>query len=683
MFAVSYKWIVEILKEDVSFSTILKILNLQGFEVKSVDDLENGDHIITIEVKANRPDMLSHFGVSREIASFLGIKLSEPICNMNFQNIKSDDIKIELDESLCDCYYSVSINNIDNSVETPEYIKDRLAIFGIEPINIVVDISNYLILEYGQPTHIYDRSKISGNCLKICSNNKSEKFSTLSKKEISIEPNDIVIKDSEKTLCIAGIIGSSDDAVETDTKNIIIESASFSKVPIRITSKRTKVSTLASFRFERGVDPDNSFTIISILSKKIIELCGGTIVDFFEYKSNKSENKKINLRTDRVNKILGISLCSNEIAKCLEKYSFKCDITEEKNISVSIPSFRLDIEREIDLIEEVARSYGYDNINPVNLCTELVYRPNHLHDNIDKIKNSLIGFGFSEVINYSFIPESIYDLCGIDKSSCVILQNPLSNLYNLMRPNMVFSMLSSLVYNYSIGNSDISLFEVGKVYFKDNNSENLSIETNSLGLIFSGAKIGSGFGIIKSIKYDFYDLVSYLKALFDSFNQKFDFELKSINYLENSYNIVSSGECIGQIGTILKNKFVKVLPNVKLIKDDIFYCEINLEKIKFSKKILRFESDFPSIIRQYNLMCPKELSFKEVFQYVKEFDKAVNEVLIKDVYEDSKMKCNEHSVLLEIKYRLESRTLSSEEIEKLERSLLDSLLSRYKCSIKK
>ena len=681
MFAVSYKWIIEILSENISFNTILEVLNLQGFEVKSVENLDDGDHIITIEVKANRPDMLSHFGVAREIASFLDIDLKEPYSIKN-NNIESDNFKIEIDKSVCDCYYCIGIDGVDNSIETPEYIKHRLKIFGLEPINIVVDISNYAILEYGQPTHIYDRDKINGNCLNICKNEKSEKFISLSDKEISIEPDDIVIKDSEKTICMAGIIGSSDDAVNKNTKRIVIESACFSQIPIRVASKRTKTSTLASFRFERGVDPKNSYNVLSIISKKITDLCGGHLVHFFKYESDNLLQKNINLRVNRVNDILGTSISINEISKCLDKYSFKCQIVDENNISVSIPSFRLDVNREIDLIEEVARSYGYDNINPANLLSYSVYRPNQLHDNIDIIKSLLIGFGFNEVINYSFIPDAICDICNIDKSQCVVLQNPLSNLYNLMRPNMLFSLLSSFVYNYSIGNLDVSLFEIGKIYKNSKESENLSSEINSLGFIFSGNKIESGFGIVKSIKYDFYDLVSYLKSIFDKFNMNLNFELKPVSYLENCYQIMSNNQKIGYLGTIIKSQFTKILPNIKLVKNEIFYCELNLEKIELTKKVLKFESIFPSIIRQYNFMCSKKLSFIDVFNYINNFDDSVNEVLVKDVYEDSKMNPEEHSVLIEIKYRLESRTLSAEEIEKLERNLLENLSSKFGMKIK-
>lgn len=679
MFSVSYKWIIEILSKNISFDEILRILNLQGFEVKSIDDLDDGDHIITIEVKANRPDMLSHFGVAREIASFLDINLNDPIFNTNFEPDPCD-ISINIDESICDCYYSACINGIDNSVDVPEYIKHRLSIFGIDSINPVVDISNYVSIEYGQPSHIYDRDNINGNYLSICKNDKSEKFISLAEKELELTSDDIVIKDSSGTICVAGIIGSSRDSVSKFSKNIMIESAVFSRIPIRMTSKRLKVSTLSSFRFERGVDPWYSLSILNLICHKIQEICGGKLFGLFKYKSDKLKPNKINLRVDKSNNILGVSLTIDEVIKCLSRYSFYCEAIDSNNISVSIPSFRLDVEREIDLVEEIARSFGYDNIDPKNLCNDLVYRINNLHENIQTLKSLFVGFGFNEVISYAFIPESMTKF--FDFNDYVILQNPLSNLYSLMRPGMIYSLLSSLVYNYSIGNYDALLFEIGRTYHKNDKSDTSVDEIDSLGFIISGNKINSGFGIVKPIKYNFYDLTSYISNIFNEFNQKIEYKPKKINYLENSYEITSNNESIGFFGIVSRDKFANVLSNIKLIKNEVLYCELNLNKIRFNKKVIKFKSDFPSIIRQYNLICKKNSSFKEISEYIGSFDNSINDISVKDVYEDKKMNNDEHSLLIEIRYRLESRTLSTEEIEKIESDLLDNLLNKFGMKIK-
>ena len=680
MFVVSYKWLIEILGKDISFDEILKALDLQGFEVKSIEDLEDNEHLITIEVKANRPDMLSHFGVARELASFLDINLPEPEFEFESEVSNGLNFPIDIDKSLCSCYYSVCIDGIDISAETHKNKKKRLKLFNLDSINPAVDVSNYTILEYGQPSHIYDRDKLSGG-LSICSNQESSKFIDLSGKELELNSNDIVIKDSKSTVCVAGLIGSMKDATDKNTKNIVIESAVFSKIPIRVTSKRLHLSTLSSYRFERGVDPRNSYNILKLISNRIIKICGGHISGKFEYNPEES-SKKIILNLNKTNDLLGTSLNLQTIADCLNKYKFNCEKIDNISLSVTVPSFRLDIEIEEDLIEEVARSYGYDNIEPVNLCIPSVYRINKVWENSSVVRNILIGYGFNEVINYSFVPDELCKIYSIDEPECVILQNPLSNLYNLMRPNMVYSLVNSLAYNYSVGNYNIPLFEIGKTYKKSEKSETLSYEEDHVAFIISGDKILPGFGVVKPIKFDFYDLSSYLHNVFEQFNQKIDFQNLSFSFMRNSYSVLSDSKQIGFLGEIQKDKFNKVVPNIKLIKDKIFYCEINLKSIESSKKTLKCDSKYPSIVRQYNFVCSKSICLKDILDYINSCDISINDVIIKDIYEDKNMDLGTHSVLFEIKYRLENRTLSSEEVEIVESKMLNGLSSKFGINLK-
>jgi len=692
MFVVSYNWILEILNKNFEFEEILKALDTLGFEVKETESVKNyfvsgEDYLITIEVKANRPDMLSHFGVARELASFFDINLEEPVFDFyqDFNNIQEKKLEVKINTNLCENYNAFYIENINNTVQTPDYIKNRLKLFGIESINPVVDISNYVTLEYGQPTHVYDRDKFSENSLEICENNNTCDFKDLSNKNLKLQNGDIIIKNNNKIVCLAGIIGSEITETDKNTKNIIIESAVFNKIPIRVAAKRLKISTLASFRFERGVDSENSLNILNLIAKKIIDLCGGRLVYKFIYKLNKNIDKKLNLRANRVNNILGTSLKINQISESLEKYKFVCDKKDDNNILVKIPSFRLDIEREIDLIEEVARSIGYDMIEPKSPKINLIYRPNKLYEKFDILRNILIGFGFNEVINYSFIPSEICNIINnLDKNNCIILQNPISNLYDLMRPNLIYSLLYSLSYNYSIGNYNNSFFEIGKIYELDKNSETFAQETDCLGFTISGNKIESGFGINKPIKYDFYDLNSYLNVIFDYFNQKnIKFIQKNISYMNNYYDLIFENKNLGFIGEINKSKFVKILPNLKLIKDKIFYCEIKINKLKDSKKVLKFESKFPAIIRQYNFICPKNIFSNEIINYIKIKNKLINKISIKDIYEDNNMSINEHSLLFEIEYRSPERTINSDEIELIENNLLNNLSEKFSIKIKK
>lgn len=679
MFSVSLNWICEILNKNISLDEMMNAFNLQGFEVKEVNKVSN-DYLIEIEVKANRPDMLSHYGVARELASFMNIKLPDIKSQLNIDNINENPLDIDIDKNICDAFCIICIDEIDNRVETPKYIKDRLELFNINSINAVVDISNYISIELGQPTHVYDRDKINGNYLNICTNNQKRKFISLDKSELVLEKGDIVICDKEKPINIAGIIGSSISETEKSSKNIAIESASFAKVPIRISSRRLKISSLASFRFERGVDPLCSYEINKILAERILKVCGGKISYHFEYLSDKLEEKKITLRTKRVNSILGTNLSRDEISSSLNKYSFACE-RDNDNTIVNVPSFRLDIEEEIDLIEEVARSVGYDNIPPQNMNIVASYNPNETYEKFDSLRKILNGFGFNEVINYSFIHEDMQKILDIDGEECIFLQNPLSNAYSLMRPNLVYSLLYSSSYNYSVGNCDISLYEIGRSYIKDNKSQTLTSENNKLAFIISGNRLNSGFNVQKNVKFDFYDMTSYVHNIFDVFNMNYDFEKLNCSFLKNSYKIISDNIEMGFLGEIHKSKFLSVLPNVKLIKNDMFYCELDIDKMFENRKYQKFDSKFPSIVRMYNLVCKKSTSIKDIIITIKECSSEVYYVKIDDVYQKG-IDDNKYAILFEVCFWSSDKTLCNDEIESIEEKILYNLNSLYEIEIK-
>ena len=681
MFAVSLNWLCEILNTNISLDDMMSAFNIQGFEVKSIDQVGD-DYLITIEVKANRSDMLSHYGVAREVASFMNIEFEDFSSNLKLDD--SDERKklgVSVDKSICDYFCIIRIDGIDNSVKTPDYVRKRLEFFGINSINAVVDISNYIAIEMGQPTHAYDFDKIHGGYLSVCENKKEQKFTTLAGTSTDLKQGDILVCDDEKPLCIAGIIGSSNSEVDENSKNIVIESAVFSKVPVRVTSRRLKISSLASFRFERGVDPLGSFTINKIFAERIIKICGGKITYHFESSTRDVQEKLIDLRISRVNLLLGTRLNLDKVSKCLERYCFKCEKKQDDVLSVKIPSFRLDIEREVDLIEEVARSISYDNISPSNMNIVANYIPNKVYERFDVIRNILNGFGLNEVINYTFIPGEICKIMNLNNEDCVFLQNPLSNMYDLMRTSLLYSLLYSLSYNYSVGYYNLALYEIGRTYKKDNSSETLSSEENISSFIVSGNRIDSGFGIGKSIKFDFYDMISYLKNIFSIFNMNYDFKKFDCDYLENSYNVMSNDEKIGFVGKVVKNKFLKLLPNLKLVKDDIFYCEISIDKIEEKNKIQKFESKFPSVARMYNLICSKSVSVKDIKNAIFNCGKEIYSIDIKDVYKDG-IDSEHQALLFEICFWLSERTLRIEEVESLESKILEKLDLLYGIKIK-
>ncbi len=691
MFKFSFNFVKEICGFDIKEEELFEILNLQGFEVD--EKIRKGDDtVVTIEVKANRPDMLSHIGIAREICAFKGKKLPEPPIIDLKSSFGSFPFNLEIDSDAAKRFSLVVVDGIDNNVPTPEHIKIVLEKLGINPVNAVVDIANYVMLKYGQPMHTYDVNKISGNDIKIQKSEKEYNILTLGNVPAKIQKGYITVSDEKDILCVAGIIGTDKVAVNKDTTCVMVEAACFDEVSIRLASRKMKISTPSSFRFERGIDITQCFNMAGICAKMIAEICGGkireTIFDYYPIPKNKTF---IDLRVSRTNLLLGTSVTKEKIVTYLEKYEFKCKNKSNDIINVEIPSYRLDVTKEVDLIEEVARIHGYDNISPVMPTMKLQYKHNVIWENIDKLREIFVGLGFYEVITYSFIPKSFTEMFNINKNddlySDLVLKNPINKDYALMRPTLVYSLVSSLAYNYSMNNTDLSIFEIGRTYFKNQDEENASKtgykEIDKCGFVFSGKRVEKGWGINNDIKYSYYDLLNYLSIIFQNFGQEFELKGNNYKFCEESsgYDIISNGQKVGFLGELNK-KVINKISNAKLIKDPVFYCEISIKDLKEKNKKLKFESKYPSLVRTYNFMLTKDISSEKVEKIISESSPLIQDIEVKDIYVDKNMKDNQYSLLYEIKYCSSEFTLTSEQIEKIEASFINVLSSQLNVNLK-
>lgn len=688
MFKFSFEWLKDYCDFDISPKEAFDILNLQGFEFQGKEHI-NSDIVTAIEVKANRPDMLYHMGIAREINAYKNKKLPcVPRSDMLVDN-KNFPVKINVkDPKICKRYCAVILEGIDNKAVLPEYITNRLSAMGINSVNPVVDIANYVMLDMGQPLHSYDFSKISGSELNISKSKSDLKITTLGEKEDSIPSGSIMISDSEHTLCVAGIIGTNFATVTSDTQKIVLESAVFNEVDVRITSRASKISTPSSFRFERGVNADATKDILSVCAEMILKICGGKLLSpAFDYYPNEEAPKEISLDLKRVNLLLGTSLTAKQVVSYLEKYEFKCTIISDEVINVVSPRYRLDILQEADLIEEIARMYGYDNIPAVMPTTRIGYTKNEVWNNKDKIRDILIGLNFSEVINYSFIPFDTMERLGIsrgdDMYSDILLQNPISNAYSLMRPTLVYSLLNSLAYNYSIKNTNLALFELGRTYFRNDKFSTGCEEKEMCGFAISGVRIPRGWGNSKDIKYNYYDIISYLDILMSSFGNKFELKAVNYNFFESGsgYEIFLEDTKVGVLGKIDKKCF-GFIKNLKLVKDDIFYCEFRVDKVNYKSKKLKFESKYPPVNRLYNFVQNKNITAEEVIASIKSVSEMVKDITVKDIYHDKNMGDNEHAVLYEINYCSKFSTLTLEAIEDIENEFMPIIESKFGLKLK-
>lgn len=688
MFKFSYNFLKKYLDNNMTPDEIFKILNTQGFEFQGKTQINN-DIVTAIEVKANRPDMLSHIGIAREIKSYLNQKTPE--IKKNILKIdKNFPVKINIENNACKRYSCLIIKNLNNNVKVPDYIRTCLESMGVNSVNPVVDILNYVMFDLGQPLHAYDLSKISGSKLDIKKSENSINITTLNKTDHKLSKDDIVIFDAEKPVCLAGVIGLESSSVDKNTRDILLESAIFDEISVRLTSRATKISTPSSFRFERGVNSETTTDIMYICAELIQEICGGEISpEIFDYYNNISKTQNINLDIIKTNKILGTDLTKTQIINYLEQYNFKCEEISDNSqkISVKIPDYRLDVTQDIDLIEEVARIHGYDNIPVTPPTSQIIYNKNQIWDNMNKIREILLGANFSETINYSFIPSETIKKLDIKPGdrlfSDLVLQNPITESYNLMRPSLVYSLVNTLAYNYSVKNTDLALFELGRVYFKSPDFDTGYQEIDTCGFIISGTRIFNQWGCTKNIKFDYYDIISYLNLIMSQFGQKF--ELKNINLefceKNTACEIIINNKPIGFLGELNKNKF-NFIKNTKLIRDKIFYCEFYIKDLNNTVKKLEFESKYPPIIRQYNFVYNKQIMSKEVINIIKSASNIIQNVTVKDIYTDKNMPENTHAVLYEINYCSTENTLTSENIEQIEQIFINNLEKNLEVKLK-
>lgn len=694
MFKFPFNWLKAVSDTDISYDELIKWLSEQGFEIASLENVGD-DTLIEIEVKANRPDMLSVAGVLREV--YISKKLPAPKAfdeNINLSFDKNNKLSHEIVIKSPDVhrYCGVEITGIDNTVQTPDYILDVLTKLGVPHINPVVDISNYVLLLIGQPSHVFDTDKLSG-AITVSNIEEPLKFMTLNGSETEFPKGALIISDDEKPICAAGMIGSPNAEITADTKNIIIESANFDHIIIRTTSKKTHVSTMASYRYERGVDAEMSRVGARILTKMITDICGGRVNSkAYEHKDEERTSNVLKLTTERTNSILGTKLFPDEIADMLRRCYFGVKMLDGTTMEVTVPSFRLDVDLDVDLIEEVGRIYGYHNIKPQPVKLYAPYKENPINKNANILRNLLTGNGFFEILTYGFVPSDAMTVLNVPEASPyygdIRILNPLSSYFELMRPTMAYNLTQTAVSNLALGKNNIKIFELGKTFkrypgHKDSYED--YTEKNMFGALLTGVKVNKGFGVSKEIKYSVYDAVALVRSIFSEYNLPVEIKNNdSFGMFEKGVaaEILVGGKHIGVVGKIAK-KVLSAFENGKLAKDDVFYIELCYENLTESKKSISYETSFPSVIREYNFIVKNGIHFTDYVGLITEASPLVISAKPIDVYFGAGVEKGSSAVLINVEYNGINRTLSAEEIETVENSFKQALSEKFGIELKK
>jgi phenylalanyl-tRNA synthetase beta chain len=643
------------------------------------------DHILEIGLTPNRGDAASHIGVAKDLYAVLNWKLSQIKYDLHVPSVENftvenNKLKIDVtveDKEACPRYSGVTITGVTVK-ESPDWLKKRLQSIGLKPINNIVDATNFCLHESGQPLHAFDADKIAGNKVIVKKLAAGTKFTTLDGIERTLTPNDLMICSATEPMCIAGVFGGARSGVSTETKNIFLESACFSPVTIRKTSKHHLLKTDASFRFERGSDPNITVYALQRAAMLIKELAGGTISsDIVDIYPSPVEEKKVSFSYHHCDRLIGKQIDRTQIKRILNLLHIEILNEGGETLLLAVPTNKSDVAIEEDIIEEVLRIYGCNNIeipSSVRSSLSFISKPD-----TEKIRNTtadlLCGSGFTEIMSNSLTNANYLELLASAKGNEVELLNPLSPELSILRPTLLFSGLEAISYNQNRKNADLKLFEFGKTYKKSEvKSEKLKVnpfsEESHLALFLTGKKQAESWDSQKG-SVDFFHLKSFVDNVLERLG------IKAEQVAEMSSEILSSGLSYGH-----KNKKIVELGFVKKpilkkfdIKQDVFYADFNWDVIiELSKNsIVRYKeiSKFPEVRRDLALVVDKNVKYELLqslaFQTEKNILKDVN---LFDVYEGDKIEKGKKSYALSFILQDQNATLTDSEVEKVIQRLI-------------
>ncbi len=663
--------------------------------------LSLSDTIIEIDLTPNRPDCLSNIGIAREIAAFTNKKITRP------GNTFEDQNNVEPDHSMFNSH-SVMIESHDDCprytarliedvvvAPSPFWIQNRLIAVGIKPVNNIVDITNYVMIEIGQPLHVFDFERLKGHKVVVRRALENETLTTLDNKKQTLSCDMLMICDMEKPVAIAGIMGGMDSQITTKTKKVLLESAYFDPACIRNTSKKLGLSTHASHRFERGVDPEGIIYALNRAAMLIEKIgCGRIVKGTVDVCCAPVDPMPILLSTHDTNRLLGTDLDQNHIENILKSIEFKVKKVDSDKLLVLAPSFRVDIHRPADLIEEVARIYGYDKIHitfpliPAKCSTTL----NQLHVR-NRIKDIITGFGFCEIITYSFINKQSCDLLGLkpedNKRRQVNIINPLSKDHQVMRSSLIPGLLETMHRNLSHQTKDLSIFEIGKIFI-NTSPEHLPQEIEMMAGLQTGSRHCASWNVPKET-CDFYDIKGAVEALFHSLNITHP-NISSLRFtmLANDLcaytkpgstaEIFANSTYMGLVGEVCSS----VLNSYNLTQP-AFIFELNLGKVyPLIPDCVFFNPlpKFPSVSRDITMIVDKRIESALILNMVKSFkEKWIEDVYIFDIFNGNPIPSDKKSISLRIKYRSDNKTLEDHTVNSIHKTITEKLIAWFKAAL--
>ncbi|HZE62504.1 MAG TPA: phenylalanine--tRNA ligase subunit beta [Pyrinomonadaceae bacterium] len=689
---ISYNWLRELTKTELTPLELRERLTMVGLAIDSVD-VSDGDSLLDVEVPSNRPDCLSHVGIAREVAVIEKSRVQSPKSKVAKTGGKTTDFTaVEINDSdLCPRYAARIVRGVKIG-PSPDWLANRLNEIGQRPINNVADITNYVLHELGQPLHAFDLQKLGGQKIIVRRAAAGETLQTLDGIMRSLEREMLVIADAERPVALAGIMGGLDSEISTSTVDVLIESAYFNPDSVRRTARKLGMDTEASRRFERGADCENVVNAQTRCVDLICEIAGGVATeDVIDVYPVPQPARSVSFRPERVESLTSLRVDVAAMDRILGALGFVGGgSANSKAKTFIVPSWRVDVSLEEDLVEEVARHVGYEQIGselpPSAMAGE--YQPAEIKRR--SLRRALTGLGFNEAINLSFIDVAHDEGFAVaaaqqeasPQSSFVTLSNPILEDATRMRPSLLPGLLQSLRHNFNQGTRDVRLFEIGRI-FAGSETRELPHEFEALGLIASGGASEQDRAQAPR-DLDFYDLKGALEAAIAAMNLPAlvfkEAEVKHLRAGQAAIVSLADGTNIGSIGALSE-----AISAAYKFRQPVYVAELNLTPVfEIAEHEIKYKPlpRYPSVARDVTLLVDRSVGFAELVAGI-ESGKVddYQQVELVGTYEGQNIPDDKRSVTLRVEYRSDQRTLRDEEVEERHRRLLDSLLKKFNAEL--
>ena len=655
------------------------------------------DWLIEVDITANRADGLSHWGVARDLYAWLmsnGIetKMHRPDCS-KFK-VDNHDLPVEVvieNEEACKRYACVSITDCEVK-ESPDWLKNKLTTIGLRPINNIVDITNYIMMAYGQPLHCFDADMVKGHKIVVKTMPDGTPFQTLDGVEHKLSDHDLAICNAEDPMCIAGVFGGKGSGTYETTKNVVLESAYFHPTWIRKSARRHGLSTDASFRFERGIDPNGTIYALQQAAILCQELAGGKVsMDIADIYPKPIRNAVVDLSFDYVNRLIGKELSSGVIKFICRALDMEVKYENEQGLTLEIPAYRVDVQRPCDVVEDILRIYGYNNVEiPTQLKSSLVIKgdEDRKHKLANLVSEQLVGEGFNEILNNSLTKAAYY---GDKQDTLVHIMNPLSSDLNVMRQTLLYGGLESIQHNVNRKRQNLRFFEFGNVYTFDPEKKNdddpmqAYKEQNHAALWVTGKRV-EGSWAHKNEDSTFYELSAYVENILRRIGLKpgMTVRKKSENDIFSSGLTIENrgGKKLVEMGIITK-KWQKQFG----LDNPVYYAEMNwtaLMKVTKKNEVLYTEiSKFPAVSRDLALLVDDSVEFAQIEQIARQTEKKLlKKVELFDVYEGDKLPAGKKSYAVNFILQDEEKTMGDKQIDAIMQKLIANIKKQLNAELR-